>query len=224
MESGTKEGNLSGTEIEQSKKSNKVILITVVIVAAIIIGVLAYVFFINGGIFGGNQEWYFKGAFANYEGSTNILFVSVDFSMRLEIVDLNSTHLKTLYDVELDAGILGKLLDEQNTTWISKEQINEIGFEDLDSYSLIDTYEDQVYLESIGTKDCKVYIYSSPDDEMAMTITLYVDNQVNWPIKFSVNINPENTDLNLDIPGLDLPNTDILFEVELTDTNIPDLT
>ena len=224
MESETKEGNLSGKEIEQSKKSNKVILITVVIVAAIIIGVLTYTFFIDGGIFGGNQEWYFKGAYANYEGSTNILFTSVDFSMRLEIVDFNSTHLKTLYDVELDAGILGKLLNEQNTTWILKEQINEIGFEDLDSFILIDTYEDQVYLESIGTKDCTVYVYSSTDNEMAMTIKLYVDNQVNWPIKFSVNINPENIDFDLDIPGLDLPNTDILFEVELTDTNIPDLT
>lgn len=223
MEPGVIEGNLSGTEIKQSKKSNKIILITIVIVVAIIIGVLAYVFFFNGGIFGGNQKWYFKGAYADYEGSTNILFTSVDFSMRLEIVDLNNTHLKTLYDVELNAGILGKLLDEQNATWISKEQINNIVFEGLDSYVLIDSYEDQVYLESIGTKDCNVYVFSSPDNEMAMTVTLYVDNQVNWPIKFSINMNPENTDLNLGDIGLDLPNTDIVFEVELTNTNIPDL-
>ncbi|MEJ2240580.1 MAG: hypothetical protein P8Y18_00325 [Candidatus Bathyarchaeota archaeon] len=223
MESGTKEENLSETK-EQSKESNKVFLITVVIVATVIIGVLGYVLFVNGGILGENQVWYFKGAYANYEGSTNLPFTSVDFSMRLEIVDFNSTHLKTLYDVELDAGILGKLLDEQNTTWISKEQINKIGFEDLDSFILIDTYEDQVYLESIGTKDCNVYVYSSPEDEMAMTITVYVDNQVNWPIKFSVNMNPENTDLNLGDLGLNLPNTSILFEVELTDTNIPDFT
>ncbi len=224
MESGTEEGNLPGIEIEQKKKSDKIILITIVIVVAIIIGFLGYIFFINGGIFGGAQkEWFFKGAYANYEGSTTILFASVDFSMRLEIADLNSTHLKTLYDVELDAGILGSLLDEQNTTWISKEQINEIALEDIDSYILVESYEDQVYLESIGTKDCNVYVYSSTDDEMAMTITLYVDKQINWPIKFSVNMNPQNLDLDLGIAGLDLLDTDILFEVELVDTNIPEL-
>jgi hypothetical protein len=223
VDSGNEEEILSGTKIEKSKKSTKVILITIVIVASIIIGVLAYVFFINGGIFGGNQTWFFKGAYANYEGSTNILFTSVDFSMRLEIVDLNTTHLKTLYDFELDAGILGKLLDEQNSTWISKEQINEIPFPGLDSYVPIDSYEDQVYLESIGTKDCNVYVFSLAENEMAMTITLYVDNRVNFPIKFSINMNPENTDLNLGDIGFDLPNTNIVFEVELTTTNIPDL-
>jgi hypothetical protein len=224
VESGTEEGNLSGKEIEQGKKSNRVILVIVLIVAAVIIGVLAYVFFINGGIFGRNQEWYFKGAYANYEGSTNILFTSVDFSLRLEIVDLNGTHLKTLYDVELDAGMLGQLLDEQNTTWISKEQINEIEFEDLENYTLIDTHEDQVYLENIGTKDCNVYVYSSNDSNMPMTITLYVDKQTDWPIKFSVNMNTE--DLAMNLGGMDLGSmgSNILFEIELTDTNIPQLT
>jgi len=40
----------------------------------------------------GQDAWLFKGAYAKYEGSTSVMGYSFDFSVKLEVLDFNSTH------------------------------------------------------------------------------------------------------------------------------------
>ena len=39
-------------------------------------------------------SWITKGTYAVYEGQAEILSISIDFNARMEVVDLNSTHVK----------------------------------------------------------------------------------------------------------------------------------
>jgi len=197
------------------KRSSKLILVVVALIAVIIIAALALVFLgPQGGLLGGTQdsqkEWYFKGAYANYEGSATYLFVTMHFSMRLEIVDFNSTHIKTLYDMNLQSGSLGSLLNEQETNWLPKENLGTFAWEKMEGYALKSSYEDHVYIEGLGTKYCEIYEFTQIDiDSGGLTMTVYVDPEISFPLKVSLDMNVENEN--------------ILFEINLTDTNIPEL-
>ena len=200
---------------EPKKRSSKLILVVVALVAVIIIAALVLVFLApQGGLLGGTQdsqkEWYFKGAYANYEGSATYLFVTMDFSMRLEIVDFNSTHIKTLYDMNLQSGSLGSLLNEQETNWSPKENLGTFAWEKMEGYALKSSYEDHVYIEGLGTKYCEIYEFTQIDiDSGGLTMTVYVDPEISFPLKVSLD--------------MDVENENILFEINLTDTNIPEL-
>ena len=204
-----------GIKTEPKKNSSKLILIVVAVVAVITIAVFVYVFLQpQGGILNEKQEsqqdWYFKGAYANYEGSTTYLFLTVDFSMRLEIVDFNSTNVKTLYYINLQSGSLGSLFNEQETNWVPKEKLSTFTWEEMEGYAPRSTYEDHVYIEGLGTKYCKIFEFTQTDGESGdVTVTVYVDPEIMWPFKLSL--------------GLTTENENILFDINLTDTNIPDL-
>jgi len=205
-------GDSFETKIEPKKGSRKILFISLVVIAVVIVAVLAYVFLLsNQGISIGPQgELYFKGAYANYGGSTTYLFVTVDFSMRMEIVDLNSTHVKTLLNMKMDSNALGTLFDEQETKWAPKEGFGKSTWEEMEGYSLVNSYEDHVYVEGLGTRNCKIYEFSSTDSEDGdMTITIYVNDQMLWPIKFSLDTTMENQTIN--------------FDINLKDTNIMEL-
>jgi hypothetical protein len=204
-----------GITTEPKKNSSKLILIVVAVVAVITIAIFVYVFLQpQGGILDEKQEsqqdWYFKGAYANYEGSTTYLFLTVDFSMRLEIVDFNSTHVKTLFDMKLQSASLGSLFNEQETNWAPKEKLSTFTWEDMEGYTPGSTYEDHVYIEGLGTKYCKIFEFTQTDGEYGdVTVTVYVDPEIMWPLKLSL--------------GLTTENESILFDINLTDTNIPEL-
>jgi hypothetical protein len=209
------DGKPSDVMPEPKKQSSKLILVVVVLVAVIIIAALALVFLgSQGELLSGTQdsqkEWYFKGAYANYEGSATYLFVTMDFSMRLEIVDFNSTHIKTLYDMKLQSDSIGSLLNEQETNWSPKENLGTFAWEKMEGYKLNRSYEDHVYIEGLGTKYCKIYEFIQTDiDSTGLTMTVYVDPEISFPLKVSLDMNAENEN--------------ILFDINLTDTNIPEL-
>lgn len=200
---------------EGKKLSSKLVLAAVVLVAAIIIAALAYFFLRpHEGVLDVTQdsqnEWYFKGAFANYQGSTTYLFFSVNFLMQLEIVDFNSTHVKTLFDVKVQSGSLGSLFNEQETNWAPKEQLGTFAWEELGGLTLESAYKDHVYIEGLGTKYCKIYEFTKTDIESGeMSVTVYVDPEIEWPLKLSLDIKAENENF--------------LFDINLKDTNIPEL-
>ena len=212
----TNAGNEKSLRIktEPKKNSSKIILIFVVI-AIVIIAAFAYIFLLpQGGILDETQEsqqdWYFKGAYANYEGSTTYLFLTVDFSMRLEIVDFNSTHVKTLYDLNLQSGSLGSLFNEQETNWVPKEKLSTFTWEEIEGYAPGSTYEDYVYIEGLGNKYCKIYEFTQTDIESGdVVVTVYVDPAIMWPLKLSLDLTAESEN--------------ILFDINLKDTNIPEL-
>lgn len=210
-------GNKKSSDIKTKpkKQSSKFILVVVAVVAVVVIAALAFIFWgPQGGFLGETQdsqeEWYFKGAYANYEGSTTYLFLAFDFSMRLEIVDFNSTHVKTLYAIKLQSGSLGSLFNEQDTNWTPKEKLGTFAWDELEGYTPGSTYEDNVYIEGLGSKYCKVYEFTQTNIGFGdMTMTVYVDHEIMWPLKLSLDLTAENEN--------------ILFEINLIETNIPEL-
>jgi len=131
--------------------------------------------------------------------------------MRIEIADLNSTHLKTLFQMKMTSESLGTLFDDQETNWVNIEETTSLGMDEIEGYTIDRAYEDHVYIEGVGTKYCKIYEFSSSDteDTKMTTMTLYVDPDIVWPIKFSFHMNIEDEE--------------IIFNINLTETNIPAL-
>lgn len=198
---------------EPKRRSLKLAIIAVVAIAVVIVAALAYMWWSpqDGTQDGTQADWYFKGAYADYEGETTYLFETINFSMRMEVADLNSTHLKLLLYMKMMSESFGTVFDEQQTNWFPINEITSFGFEEMEGYTLERDYEDHVYIEGLGTKFCRVLELTSTDvDEGSMTLTLYIDAELVWPLKVSFNMNIENQDLN--------------FDITLTDTNIPALT
>jgi len=216
LENGENQNHTSEINSDLKKRSSKLIIIAVVVVAIIIVSVLALTFLnTNGGFLEDGQtetqDWYFRGAYANYEGSTNYLFIPVNFTMRFEIVDFNSTHVKTLYDMKMQSGLLGTLFNEQDTTWTPVENLGTFVWEELEGYVPKNEYEDYTYIEGIGTKFCKIYEFAQIDAESTtMNITVYVNPEIEWPLKITFGITLEN-------------DQNIILDINLKDTNIPEI-
>lgn len=198
---------------EPKKRSMKLVIIAIVAIAVVLVAALAYTWWPHQDDTQGETQadWYFKGAYAAYEGEATYIFETMSFSMRIEIADLNSTHLKTLLHMKMSSETLGTLFDEQETNWVPIEEATSFGMDEMEGYTLDRTYEDHVYIEGFGTKYCKVYEFSSADvGDGDMTMTLYVDPDIVWPLKLSFHINVEDEE--------------ITFNINLTETNIPALT
>jgi preprotein translocase subunit SecG len=188
---------------EPKKRSMRLVLIAVVVIAIVVVGVVAYTLLSNpdNGLGGGTQEeWFFKGAYATYEGEATYLTETMTFFMKMEISDLNSTHLKTVVDMEISSATLGTLADQQETSWVAKKDMTSFGLGDIEGYNLDRTYEDNVYIEGFGTKRCKVYEFSSADvGGVDMTMTAYMDPDLGWPLKIAFHMNVIDEEVNFDI-------------------------
>jgi hypothetical protein len=146
------------------------------------------------------QAWIKKGAYATYAGQATIMSMSITFNARMEIVDVNETHMQLLtnYDMSTPFGAT----ENTTTTWVSRENMN-FQPEDL---PLNSTYTTQITIPNLGTRTCTVYEYSSE----GISAAYYVDNSIQWPIKMvmtspAVEGQSYNMDINLidtNIPGL----------------------
>ena len=167
----------------------------------------------------GQDSWLFKGAYATYEGSTSLtsedigmfdMSVSIDFTVRQEVVDFNSTHalVSTSFRMSSSFGeIDGETVEDENSTWVPLSQMGFMNaFEDVD---LTKSYESTVDIAGFGTRTCMVYEYALSDD--GLTMTVYVDKAIGWPLKMTV-----STDEDLLGLGLEL-------DINLVETNIPSL-
>lgn len=191
MESDTPE-TPSEDIVEPKGRRTKIILAIVIVVVIIVAVFLVYWFFLRP-----QTPWLFKGAYAEYTGETTISFISVNITMRLEVVDYNSSHAKLLQYVKMETGLTGTE-EFQNTTWVD---LKETTYEP-EGYEFLRSYEDYVYFEGLGTRYCKVYEYNSD----GTTITYYIDKEIGWPLKLSMSM---TGDLSLDLT--------------LVETNIPGL-
>jgi hypothetical protein len=143
-------------------------------------------------------SWMTKGAYANYQGSAEVLSMSITFDARMEIVDLNSTHaqIETTYNVVTPFGT------EANSTsfWVSKA---DAAFkpEGLDVNS---TYQAQVFVAELGNRDCTVYEYSNDD----FSVAYYVDNVLNWPVKMVMSspiVDGQSYSMSLSLTSTNIP-------------------
>ncbi len=146
------------------------------------------------------QSWIKKGTYATYAGHAEILSMSITFNARMEIVDVNQTHmqLSTNYNMSTPFGAT----ENTTTTWVSREDMN---FQP-ENLTLNKTYTTQITIPNLGTRTCTVYEYSSE----GISAAYYVDNTVQWPIKMvmtspTIEGQSYNMDINLidtNIPGL----------------------
>jgi archaellin len=118
-------------------------------------------------------SWITKGTYATYQGQAEILAISIQFNARMEVVDLNSTHI----NIQTSFNMASPLGSSQNSTsiWVSKEEMN---FQP-EGLTLNNSYSTQVTLSNLGTRNCIVYQYSDQD----FSATYYVDSTLHWPLK-----------------------------------------
>jgi hypothetical protein len=121
-------------------------------------------------------SWITKGTYATYQGQAEILSTSINFNARMEVVDLNSTHIniQTSFDMSSSLG------STQNSTsiWVSRDEMN---FQP-EGLNLSSSYSTQVTLPNLGVRNCIVYQYSDSD----FSATYYVDSALHWPLKMVI--------------------------------------
>jgi hypothetical protein len=193
---------------EVAANSHKMLLIAVVAVAAVALAIGACY---ASGLFSqpaGQGSWLFKGAYANYAGSTSMSVMgysySFDFSAKLEVLDYNSTHayVKTSSTMSSSAS---PTITNENSTWVALSD-----FQFMNAFSdtnLTRSYEANVNVGNLGTRNCIVYEYATDGPSM----TVYVDKAMQWPLKMTMSMSSE---------GLTSP---LSLDITLHDTNIPGL-
>jgi hypothetical protein len=206
------------------KSRVKLIAVIAIIVVSIVVGALLVSAFISAPP-EGQDAWLFKGAYATYKGSMttddmdiNMSGMSmsfdftVDFTVRLEIVDFNSTHalISTSTSIQMSSSFgetEGETVEEEQSAWVPLSEMDFMTeFEDVD---LTKSYESTVDISGFGTRTCMVYEYEISDEGMAMTV--YVDKAIGWPLKMTVSMDENEL-------GLDLA-----LDINLIETNIPAL-
>jgi hypothetical protein len=208
----------SSTSVAPSKNRFKLIAIVAIVVIAVVVGAFLVSAFISAPP-QGQDAWLFKGAYATYEGSTSLtaedigmfdMSVSVDFTVRLEVVDFNSTHVLVSTSFRMSSsfgGMDGETVEDETSAWVP---LSEMGFmAEFEDVNLTNSYESTVNIEGFGTRTCMIYEYALSDDGLAMTV--YIDKAIGWPLKMT--ISAEENELGLDLA----------LDIKLTETNIPAL-
>lgn len=138
------------------------------------------------------QSWIKKGTYATYAGQTEILSMSITFTARIEIVDVNQTHMQLSTNYNMSTPF--SATENTTKTWVSREDMN---FQP-ENLPLSNTFTTQITIPNLGTRTCTVYEYSSE----GISAAYYVDNNFQWPIKMvmtspSVEGQSYNMDINL---------------------------
>jgi len=167
----------------------------------------------------GQDDWLFKGAYATYEGSTTFtsddidmhdMSMDIDFNVRMEVVDFNTTHalISTSFQMSSSVnGMDGETVADENSTWVPLSQMGFMGA--FDDVNLTSSYKSTVNIAGLGTRSCTVYEYAISDE--GLSIKVYVDDTIDWPLKMTVNMSGENS-------------ISLSLDINLIDTNIPALT
>ncbi len=198
----------------KSKANMKIVAIGLTAIAIIIVSLIASTLVLNPQnqestpteenepVISGNQNsWLFKGAYARYEGSTSLLLMTFNVEMRQEVKDFNSTHAELLTSLSLNSDF-GDSEESNTSIWVDLEE-NQYEIEEA---TLTNRYETTETFEKFGTREVIIYEYSTDGP----TILVYVDKQINWPLKMSMELTGEDY-INLNI------------DIELVETNIPEL-
>jgi len=207
----------------QPKSHIKLIAVVAIVAVSVIVGALLVSAFISSPQGPQGQDaWLFKGAYATFEGSASIsaedlgsmldMSMSVDFTVRQEIVDFNDTHalISTSFQMSSSFGDFGGETEENETSaWVPLSEMGLMSaFEDED-VNLTDSYETTVNIDGLGTRTCMVYEYLISDE--GLTMTVYVDKTIEWPLKMTLSMT------NTELPS------DLTVDINLVETNIPSL-
>lgn len=209
----------SSTTTTPPKSRFKLIAVIAIVAVAVIVGAFLVSAFLSSPQ--GQNAWLFKGAYATYEGSASIsaedlgsmldMSMSIDFTVREEIVDFNSTHalVSTSFQMSSSLGEFGgETVEDENSTWVPLSKMGLMtAFEDV---NLTNSYESTVSITGLGTRSCMVYEYAIAEE--GLTMTVYVDKNIDWLLKMTISMT--NTEL---------PSGDLTVDINLKETNIPAL-
>jgi hypothetical protein len=214
----------SSTTVAPSKSRIKLIAVVAIVAVSVVIGAFLVSAFISAPPPAQGQDaWLFKGAYATYEGSMTVtsddlglddmpmnLNFTVDFTVRLGVVDFNSTHalISTSFQISSSFGDMDEeTVENETSAWVPLSEMSFMTeFEDV---NLTSSYESTVNIEGFGTRNCMVYEYAISDE--GLTMTVYVDKAIDWPLKMTVSMT--NTEL---------PHS-LEINIALVETNIPAL-
>ena len=181
------------------KSSLKIAALALVVIAVVVSALLAGILFLKPS---GQSAWLFKGAYAKYAGSASLYSVSIDFTVRQEVVDFNSTHVKLLMSASLGSS-MSTSVENETTMWVPLSS----NVYTVESGTLVNSYEAKnMYFTGIGNRDCIVYEYATDGP----TMTIYVDKQIGWPLQMKLSMTGEGS-------------VSLELEINLVDTNIPGL-
>jgi hypothetical protein len=149
------------------------------------------------------NAWLFRGAYAKYDGSTSVMGFGFEFSVKMEVVDFNTTHVYMSTSFSMSSNIV-ETIEQENSTWVP---LSQVGFTNAFSESNITrTYDATINFGSLGTRSCTIYEIATDGP----TLTVYVDKIIGWPLKMTVSMTGEGT-------------TTLSLDINLVDTNISGL-
>jgi hypothetical protein len=191
------------TNAAPSKSRVKLIAIVAVVAVSVVVGALLVSAFISSPQ--GQDAWLFKGAYAEYEGSTTVSFVTIDFTIREEVLDFNSTHVKISTYFNMGSSY-GESVENETAAWVPLSQAGVMNA--FEEGNLTTSYESTVDIAGFGTRNCMVYEYTISDE--GLTMTVYVDKAIDWPLKMTVSMTGEDS-------------ISLSLDINLVETNIPAL-
>jgi len=163
--------------------------VTIIAVAA-----MAGVYFLGGFGSSKKQPWLFDGAYGTYSGETSYLTVTFNFTIRVQVINFNSTAVETLSYYNLKYGTHTDT--NQSTQWHQLNSSGGIDFTQPPGYTLSRTYGTTRYVSG-NTYDCTAYEYA----RAKTTLTAYVSNSVDFPVEFTYSSMPATGGtLFLDLP------------------------
>jgi hypothetical protein len=193
----------SSTTAAHPKSRVKLIAVVAIIAVSVVVGALLVSAFISTPQ--GQDSWLFKGAYAKYAGSTSVSFVTIDFTIREEVLDFNSTHVKISTYFNMGSSY-GESVENETAAWVP---LSQAGFMNaFEEGNLTKSYESTVDIAGFGTKTCMVYEYAISDE--GLTMTVYVDEAIGWPLKMTVSMTGEGS-------------ITLSLDINLVETNIPAL-
>jgi len=177
-----------------SAPSHKSRIVVIAVVAIIAVAALAGAYFLWG--FGAPKKdpWLFDGAYGTYSGETTYLTVTFNLTIRVQVIDFNSTAVETLSYYTLKYGAHSDV--NQSTQWHQLNSSGGIEFTQPSGYTLSQTYSTTRYVSG-STYDCTAYQYTKG----RTTLTAYVSNSVDFPVEFTYTSTPAvGAALSLDLP------------------------
>jgi len=137
--------------------------------------------------------------------------LSIDFNVRQEVVDFNSTHVLVSISFQMSSSFWefgGETVENQESAWV---RLSELGlmnaFEDV---NLTNSYESTVDINGFGTRTYMVYEYSISGE--GLTMKVYVDKAIALPLKMTISIT-----------NMELSDGKLELDINIVETNIPAL-
>lgn len=144
----------------------------ILIVCALLFAVLVLSVLVGYGFFDRSvrdEPWMFKGAYATYTGQIANVSTLTDLSARIEVTDVNATHVQVRTSSTI-APPFGPEVNDHFALWISKANI---------SFQPPGEAFARSYSAQISNRTCTVYEYTNE----AINATYYVDNALQWPVQ-----------------------------------------